>query len=553
MKQNLKNYFKLGILLFGISVAITSCQKDDDQVVKNQENFGMNYEVTSLEDLPNLIPVVDNVKRVMPKTSGTTSRSGVDFIGLENVNVDKVIKITNESGKSTYTFKIDNPNSTGNNFENLHLVELEGGYLAYILSYEPNQEWYNSTYTPEGDWVFDMKTYEGDVTKYNLQRDVIWTTIPDESSRMAYVTICTYSYGPVCDHGGSLHPWGGNCGGNLSHAMIETCYTFNTGGGGGSTTGSDTDPGDPTGDNTGGSGGSSNVIPPCIPGADGTNTQSLSGSFISNEGEVAEETTSECVEINVTGVLPPAIEKFERGLSPEQRAWWDLDVNGVQVAAIINYQILKGHTLLSREFSKEVIVALMNEVNVTYTETDYPGKDLGYSYQWWLDEEFVEANFSFELDDQNFGNLTTEEKLLVIALPVKALIIKANKQPAEVETVARFGVNGRNDKSDAFRHAFFNAMNANDAGMMIANLFSDAHESENPPNLIKEEQMDLFNNNVGLNIGSNASIFVADSVMSDTVYQDLLNGLLVYLSPLGPVVPPNFGITTATQLTPTNN
>lgn len=205
----------------------------------------------------------------------------------------------------------------------------------------------------------------------------------------------------------------------------------------------------------------------------------------------------------------------------------------------------------TKDFSKEILETL-NEDLSTYTELDYPGKDLGYEFKWWLDSAFVENNFSFELDDEGFGDLTAQEKLLVVVFPAQALLIRANKQPAETETQVKFGGNGRNDKSDAFRHAFFNAMNSNDVGLPIAKLFSDAHESENPPNLILEEQMDLFNNDKGLTIGFYASALVSGQELSNSVYQSLLNGLLVYLSPLSAVIPPNYGINNSTQITPTN-
>lgn len=64
--------------------------------------------------------------------------------------------------------------------------------------------------------------------------------------------------------------------------------------------------------------------------------------------------------------------------------------------------------------------------------------------------------------------------------------------------------------------------------------------------------MDLHNNDVGHTIGDDASLFVSDQDLSDLVYQALLNGDLVYLSPLGPIVPPNFGINSSTQLIPTD-
>jgi hypothetical protein len=206
----------------------------------------------------------------------------------------------------------------------------------------------------------------------------------------------------------------------------------------------------------------------------------------------------------------------------------------------------------AKAFAISTIEAVMEVGMAEYSSNDYPGMDDGLPFEWWNDDEFVENNFSFNLAGEGFGDLTTQEKWLVAAFPARALIIYNNKELAETETINRFGNNGRNDKSDAFRHAFFNAMNSNDAGDTVARLFSNAHESEVTSNLILEVQMDLHNNNVGHTIGDDASIFVSDQDLSSSVYQSLLNGLLVYLSPLDAVLPPNFGINSSTQIIPTN-
>ena len=183
---------------------------------------------------------------------------------------------------------------------------------------------------------------------------------------------------------------------------------------------------------------------------------------------------------------------------------------------------------------------------------NWAGMEDGLPNNWWNDEEFVENNFSFNLDDEGISDLTDAEKILIALYPAQALIIRANVNDANTETENRFGFSARNDKSDAFRHAFFNAMNSNDAGDAVARLFSTAHESEVPVNLVLEVQMDLHNNDVGHTIGDDAGFFVSDQELSNSVYLELLAGNLFYLSPLDSVVPPNFGINSNTQLTPTN-
>ncbi len=84
----------------------------------------------------------------------------------------------------------------------------------------------------------------------------------------------------------------------------------------------------------------------------------------------------------------------------------------------------------------------------------------------------------------------------------------------------------------------------------MAKLFSDAHESENPIILILEEQMDLFNNNIGHeSISGNGSLSL--SQLANLIYQKLLNGDLRYLSNL--LGGGSSGrATNLSQLTPTN-
>jgi len=119
--------------------------------------------------------------------------------------------------------------------------------------------------------------------------------------------------------------------------------------------------------------------------------------------------------------------------------------------------------------------------------------------------------FALDIFNRNpysvWKTLTQAEKDLIKQYPHEAYGIFKNRKIAEDETRAKFGFNRRNDKSDAFRHAYYNVINTNVVGIDIAKLFSDAHESEVPTPLIKETQMDLFNNNIGhQSINGNGSL-----------------------------------------------
>jgi len=73
----------------------------------------------------------------------------------------------------------------------------------------------------------------------------------------------------------------------------------------------------------------------------------------------------------------------------------------------------------------------------------------------------------------------------------------------------------------------------------IVTLFANAHESEVPPQLILEKEMDLFNNEIGITLGS-SNLLTSNSVMSDIVMQKLINGELKYLNPLDFTLSPYF-------------
>ncbi len=155
---------------------------------------------------------------------------------------------------------------------------------------------------------------------------------------------------------------------------------------------------------------------------------------------------------------------------------------------------------------------------------------------------------------------------MVKAHPKAAVAIWTSKTTTENETVSRMGANGLNDKSDAFRHALFQALNTVRIGASLTQQFADAHETEVPSQLEKEKQMDLFNNSVGIEYGQLQSpIYWTVSVISNGIYEKLTNGELRYLKPInqndpnfwgaGGIGDPNtatHGITSSTVLTPTN-
>ncbi len=137
---------------------------------------------------------------------------------------------------------------------------------------------------------------------------------------------------------------------------------------------------------------------------------------------------------------------------------------------------------------------------------------------------------------EQWSNLTPAEKMVIAAMGsnpltiVKIPLIKMSKDTAFNETVRRFGRNGRNDRTDAFRHCFWSSVLSRDIGYYWAKLFTDAHET-NPDNPAGEKEMDLHNNSVGLKIGFFYFIPDSDTNLSDKCNKALENGELKVLNP----------------------
>lgn len=188
-----------------------------------------------------------------------------------------------------------------------------------------------------------------------------------------------------------------------------------------------------------------------------------------------------------------------------------------------------------------------------------------YTKIWWMDDAWLGNPDHFALQVEAFEDgyrLTAAERALIKKYPLPAYIIFTNRKTAIAQTEAKMGQNGLNDRSDAFRHCFFQAFNTISAfvGADLTRKFADAHETEIPPQLILESSMDLFNNNVGILYGQSVSFFISVDALAKGALNKVINGELRMLFPIYEL-DPNFGgnrntathgITTNTKLVPTN-
>lgn len=200
---------------------------------------------------------------------------------------------------------------------------------------------------------------------------------------------------------------------------------------------------------------------------------------------------------------------------------------------------------------------------------------------WWENQSWLDDPTNFHLDitqpNNQYDKLTAAEKVLVGVYPLQAYVIKQNVSVAMSTSAGTGLTNPLNGKQDAFRHAFFQAINTRDvpprifgptaaSGSQIVSMFSIAHESEVPSQLQLEKQMDIFNNNVGISYCWNCWT-TSNSSISNAIMTKLNNGELKYIKPLDFTSSPNYdangdgvqdcptclnGILPTSVLTPTN-
>lgn len=195
-------------LLFCIPLLFYNCEtieNEDPHTRVHSEQL----RIVSLDDVPKLKPVMQQLKNVNPTTEAL-ARGGETYKGVDHVLTEEIIEVINSHGKCSYTFGIDTDFKNTNIIENLHLLETTDGYLAYIMRYEPDENWrYDpNNFTPEGDLVIDPRTFQGNITKFTLEREIVWTTLPPPPgyAGLGWIEVCVYSVAQYCTndgHGGS--------------------------------------------------------------------------------------------------------------------------------------------------------------------------------------------------------------------------------------------------------------------------------------------------------------------------------------------------------------
>jgi len=191
-------YLKIVILLFGLSLILKSCQKEDDNyIIAQEQGPKLNIELVSLEHLasrsPDLIDKISPLKEAKssPSQFQRTNSEVYDFsIDEEQVQVIVLNEFT------TYTFMVERDDPIPFELENYTLkVNNDGTYEQYILTY-------HYALDENGNKIYDHDVLE--IESIEDESLVLYRTAYCERELIDVVTYeaCTTSntcYGPGAD------------------------------------------------------------------------------------------------------------------------------------------------------------------------------------------------------------------------------------------------------------------------------------------------------------------------------------------------------------------
>ena len=124
-------------------------------------------------------------------------------------------------------------------------------------------------------------------------------------------------------------------------------------------------------------------------------------------------------------------------------------------------------------------------------------------------------------DDYGFG-ISAQEQALIDSNPFKTLEVLLAANDAFVMTEIYFGSSTTtNTCGDAFRHALWAAVSAYRTDSSFASSFLTAHESDTPQAQFLSEEMDLFNNSIGIMYHQNNPSFWAFA-FTQSVFDNLI-------------------------------
>ncbi|WP_298148368.1 hypothetical protein [Flavobacterium sp.] len=248
--------------------------------------------------------------------------------------------------------------------------------------------------------------------------------------------------------------------------------------------------------------------------------------------------TSNCNDYLITNplILIRLIDIFVTELDPTERNIWnELEGNPLK-NKIINLLESNNYQPATKAFIRQVL-NVINAVPIeNFDELNYPGKNEGWPYEWWLNNLEIIDRLPIQPDNQTLEPTPNIYELLAFSVyPSQAVIHKFNADTSLAYARYLQNINFdywkvHNGHADAVRHALWNALGANRFQKEVMQLFAAAHEM--PINSGLEFLMDSHNNERGQDIGDAYPAWTDTDDMKTIIISEHNDGTLKYLTPL---------------------
>lgn len=175
--NNKLRFFKFAFM-FSCLFIITSCEKElyDDAIKDAQRE--LKSEIVTGKNAENIISKLENSIKKKYKINGSgTNRITMDSIGT--IKYDEIVKLTDEKGNSTYTFKVVRYDSSFSKFYNLVLQEKAEGNIVKLFEYTMTPE-----FAQQFSSTFNYKNFEGTLSTLTVINE---TPCPDNDILLVQV------------------------------------------------------------------------------------------------------------------------------------------------------------------------------------------------------------------------------------------------------------------------------------------------------------------------------------------------------------------------------
>ncbi|MBC9798502.1 DUF6973 domain-containing protein [Sinomicrobium weinanense] len=496
MMEKLLKFIFTAILFTSVSLFFFGCQKESvepalEETIK-YDDPGIDMRQGTIDNFKGDIHFHESLKKIASniekaKQNNNASKKKQNF----TIDSNKVVRVKRNSG-TTYSILAKREESQTGTVDNLIIsIDQNNSINSYILSYIPENKGFVS-HPGHSAYAFN-----GSLKVTSVDMDVSGLLAQKTSFIEITVLVCDWSEGNV--HG-TWHLAGSNCTpGFIQEVTVIVDYEVN----------------------------------------DGPNSTISMGEYTTIDGEIVSGVGSNG---GAGGSTPILI------LGDDENVYVECEIILDALEGLSSFE--KNWLRNNLWFAQKLFDFLEPEL---FSPEAKEFAELWFHAEMYQDYDLILTHPVFTQQDPYnvWNNVTQTERDLVKSNPVKGYKIFKNREIATFMTVNKFNRNGRNDKSDAFRHAFYQAINTRDVGISFTGQFADAHESEVPSNLNLEKKMDLYNNEVGIMFAA-SNPDMTNQGFADAIYQKILDGELRYLSPLSTIVPPNYGIISTTKLTPTN-